>query len=195
MALTVDRICAAGLALLQRDGFDALSLRRIAEALGVQPPALYWHVRDRSALYGLMAEAQLREVLADVDFGLNGAAWLCDFGRALRQSHERHRDSARLAAFVTPTKAMREELIERIVAHLVAGGWPRPQAFLAQSAIQSYTLGWSLFRENAAVTRLMAREVDLGRGFDAGLRALAEGLAPAVAVRRPARLRRPAGAR
>lgn len=183
--LTVDEICAMGRALLERDGFEALSLRRIADALDVQPPALYWHVRDRAELYGLMAESQLREVLAGVGFGKDGADWLVEFGRHLRASHVRHRDSARLSAFVTPTRAMREELIERIVGHLVGGGLARPQAFLAQSAVQSYTLGWSLFRDNAAVHDLMAREVDVERAFDAGLAALASGLAP-VAVRRRA---------
>ena len=54
------------LEILQQDGFDALSLRKIADCLGVQTPALYWYVKNRAELYGLMAEAILLLALSAV---------------------------------------------------------------------------------------------------------------------------------
>lgn len=166
-----------GLAILQEQGFDGLSLRKIAEALGVQTPALYWYVRNRAELYGLMAEALLREVLAEVDFGLHGGAWLIDFGRALRRSHVRRRDSARLIAFVAPTEAMVTELAERIDSHLIAGGMTAPAARLAQSTVNSFTLGWSLFQDNRRLDGVMVSGSDPEQAFHAALTAVAQGLA------------------
>src|ERR671911_97938 len=73
--------------VLDDHGFDQLSLRRIADELGVQTPALYWHIRDREELYGLMAEAMLREALARIPGSLAGRAFLVALGRALHAVH------------------------------------------------------------------------------------------------------------
>jgi len=175
-ALDATAIREVGLAILQQGGFDALSLRKIADCLGVQTPALYWYVKNRAELYGLMAEALLRDVLAEVDFGLVGKDWLVDFGRALRRSHVRRRDSARLIAFVAPTEAMVTELAERIDAHLVSGGMTAPAARLAQSTINSFTLGWSLFQNNRRLDGIMIDGLDPEQAFDIALNAVAEGL-------------------
>lgn len=166
----------AGLAILQERGFDALSLRKIADALGVQTPALYWYVKNREELYGLMAEALLREVLDEVDFALQGGSWLLDFGRALRRSHVRRRDSARLIAFVAPTEAMVTELAESIDAHLIAGGMTAHAARLAQSTINAFTLGWSLFQGNRRMDGIMANGLSAEQAFDVALKAVTQGL-------------------
>src|SRR5438477_12982474 len=98
----------------------------------------------------------LREALGGVGEGLSGRDWLIAFGQALRASHLRRRDSAKLAAFVKPSPGMRTELLEHMVERVMAGGLDRRQAFLAQSAVQSFTLGWSLFQGNAEVSELMS---------------------------------------
>lgn len=38
------------MAMVEEDGIEALSLRRLAERIGVSPPALYHHFRDKQAL-------------------------------------------------------------------------------------------------------------------------------------------------
>jgi TetR/AcrR family tetracycline transcriptional repressor len=176
-ALDLEAISRAGLEILQNEGFDALSLNKIAAALGVQTPALYWHVRDRAELYGLMAETLLREVIDAVDFRLQGREWLIAFGMALRASHLRRRDSARLIAFVTPTRATVRELTNQLNEHLVNGGMAPARARLAQSTIQAFTLGWSLFQSNARVSGLMVGATDPDRAFAQALEAVAHGLA------------------
>ena len=50
MALQREEILEAALALLNEVGLDQFSTRRLAERLGVQQPALYWHFRNKSAL-------------------------------------------------------------------------------------------------------------------------------------------------
>src|SRR6218665_2017877 len=42
--------------------FTDLSMRELAEALGVQPPAIYYHIPSRQALLDLTAESIMRGV-------------------------------------------------------------------------------------------------------------------------------------
>lgn len=51
-------------ALLEAEGPQALTMRRIAEALGIRAPSLYKHVPDKTALEALVVQAGFAE-LAD----------------------------------------------------------------------------------------------------------------------------------
>ncbi len=53
--LTRDWVVDAALAIADQDGIDAVTLRRLAETLGVTPMALYRHIRDKDHLLDLMA--------------------------------------------------------------------------------------------------------------------------------------------
>jgi AcrR family transcriptional regulator len=58
-----DAIVDAALLIVDREGFDALSMRRIAQELGVGTMSLYHHVADRDALIDRMADAVTGEML------------------------------------------------------------------------------------------------------------------------------------
>lgn len=60
--LTRDGIVAAAVALLDSDGADALTMRRLAERLGVTSTALYWHVRTKDDVLDLAVDAVFGEV-------------------------------------------------------------------------------------------------------------------------------------
>lgn len=55
--LTPARIITTAIAIADRDGLDAVSMRTVAAQLDVVPMALYKHVRDKSALLGGMIDA------------------------------------------------------------------------------------------------------------------------------------------
>ncbi len=54
--LTVDAIVDAAIEVADRDGLDGLSMRRIADQLGVGAMSLYRHVADKDTLLQAMAE-------------------------------------------------------------------------------------------------------------------------------------------
>ena len=58
--LTRDEILAAALAIVDAEGFAALSMRRLARELGVEAMSIYHHVRDKRALLGGVVELSLR---------------------------------------------------------------------------------------------------------------------------------------
>ncbi|ACQ82380.1 transcriptional regulator, TetR family [Beutenbergia cavernae DSM 12333] len=54
--LTRGRIVEAAVELLDDAGLDALSMRRLAERLGVVAPSLYWHVRTKDDVLDLAVD-------------------------------------------------------------------------------------------------------------------------------------------
>ncbi len=77
---SLDEIVRAGRAILDADGIEALTMQRVAVAVGVRAPSLYKRVRDRDALVRLIAA----DVLADLGATLTGAARTGDPGADLR---------------------------------------------------------------------------------------------------------------
>jgi TetR/AcrR family tetracycline transcriptional repressor len=166
-------ILYTGLRLLDEVGLEQLSLRRIADELGVQTPALYWHIRDRDELYGLMAEAMLRESLDRIPADLEGADFLLALGRSLHATHRARRDAARLIALAKPRGDLTEALTERVER----GGISR--AAEAVAAVYSFTLGWSLFRANPWIDAAMAKRMHVEHAFERGLAVIAGGFGTA----------------
>lgn len=56
-------MAAAG-KLLNRDGVDAVTMRRVAKAVGVTPMALYRHFADRESLLNVLADSGFEELAA-----------------------------------------------------------------------------------------------------------------------------------
>src|SRR2546426_12319013 len=59
--LSRGRLVAVALDLVQEEGLGALTMRGLADRMGVKAASLYWHVRDRGELVGLLAQAVLGE--------------------------------------------------------------------------------------------------------------------------------------
>ena len=60
--LTREGIVDAALTLVDRAGIDGLTMRALARELGVDPMAVYRHVRDKDALLGEMCDRLLTEL-------------------------------------------------------------------------------------------------------------------------------------
>jgi AcrR family transcriptional regulator len=64
MPSTVQHIATAARRLLDKDGAEAVTMRRVASAVGITPMAIYRHYADRSALLNALADAGFRELAA-----------------------------------------------------------------------------------------------------------------------------------
>src|SRR5690349_3784020 len=65
--LTVPAIVAAAIELADAEGLTAVSMRRVAEAVGVATMTLYSHVTGRDELTDLMIDAAFADLYEDVD--------------------------------------------------------------------------------------------------------------------------------
>jgi len=64
---TRDEIAAAALAIADREGFDAVSMRRLARELGAGTMSLYHYLRTKDDLIALMDDALMGELLVPDD--------------------------------------------------------------------------------------------------------------------------------
>ena len=87
--ITREVVLAAALQIIDRDGADALSMRRLARALGRDPMILYRHAANKAALLDGVAEtvlAQLKVDPADPDWAAQLRAVARSY-RALALAH------------------------------------------------------------------------------------------------------------
>lgn len=95
MVLRKPDIVAAGLGILDAYGLADLTMRRVADELGVQAGALYYHVPNKQSLLSALAD----EILATI----GKASDLGEWAREYRRSLLARRDAAELVA---STRAM-----------------------------------------------------------------------------------------
>ena len=93
---SLDEIVDAARDLLEADGADGLSMRSVADRVGVRAPSLYKRVRSRDDLLRLVAESTVEELGERLDaaaaagVGEDAVSRLSDLARALRAfAHER----------------------------------------------------------------------------------------------------------
>lgn len=85
--LTRQEIVGRGLEIGDREGLEAVSLRRIASELGVTSMALYRHVKDKNDLIAAMLEAAMAEI--DLTTGIvPSAPWPDQIRRLLHNAAE-----------------------------------------------------------------------------------------------------------
>ena len=54
--VTVDKVLATAMRMIENDGVDAFSMRKLAAELGVGTPTVYWHVGNRDELFNRLIE-------------------------------------------------------------------------------------------------------------------------------------------
>lgn len=136
------RMAAAALDLVQEEGLAALSMRPLADRLGVKAASLYWHVRDRKELLELVAAALLGEIhVTGTRAGWRGDALaVC---AALERLTASRRDSARVLLEV-PEALEKSDIHARLTQILAVAGLPRPEAFETATMMLSAVLIASL---------------------------------------------------
>jgi TetR/AcrR family tetracycline transcriptional repressor len=173
VALERSEIVARALDLLDEVGLEGLSTRRLAAALGVKGPSLYWHFRNMGELRSFMAEALLEPVLPAPDAVANDwRAWLAEGARGIRRAALSHRDGARVLAGARPTGESRTLSFPAMVGRLEREGFSAGEARRVLTALSRYALGWAL-GEQAQRRPSESAEAD----FEFGLQAMLQGLA------------------
>ncbi|ADJ45140.1 TetR family transcriptional regulator [Amycolatopsis mediterranei S699] len=173
--MTRERILLAGLALVDEAGLDAVSMRKLARRLGVDPMSLYNHVDGKDALLDGIAEillaaiptpppeADLRGTMSSLAHGFRAA--MLDHPRAAPLVLTR-----RLASMTALAP------VEAVLGPLLAAGFPPERAVHGLRAVLAFLTG------------TLMREVEAAPTFGGSARRLADlsasGL-PAVAAAAP----------
>jgi AcrR family transcriptional regulator len=95
MPLSRERITSAALVLIDAEGLDALSMRKLGAALGVEAMSLYNHVRNKDDLLGAVTDHICAEILQRFDASTAPAP---AGGAAARPAHQPATWQARASA-------------------------------------------------------------------------------------------------
>jgi AcrR family transcriptional regulator len=63
---TADRIARVALAILEKEGPEAVSMRRVAQAVGITPMAIYHHFPNREALLNTITDREFEKLLSHI---------------------------------------------------------------------------------------------------------------------------------
>lgn len=145
MAIDRDRIVDEALLLLNEVGIDKLTTRKLAERLGVQQPALYWHFRNKSALLDAVNSAMLARYHTH-RLPSSGEGWV-DFtfatARSMRKTLLAVRDGARLAAGTRPSTTDFADAELQLTLYVNAG-FTAEEALHISISVARYVVGYVL---------------------------------------------------
>ncbi|WAP53745.1 TetR/AcrR family transcriptional regulator [Streptomyces sp. S465] len=137
------------LELLDSLGLDDLTMRRLADSLGVRAGALYRHFATKRDLLTAMAE----RMLADIPAPRADGDWedrLAGLARAMRTALLAHRDGARVYAGTHSTGAHTLRFSDTVTGVLREAGFADEDAARALMAVANFTVGHTL-EEQAAL--------------------------------------------
>lgn len=142
MKIDRSQIVDTALTILNEVGIDGLSTRLIAQRLGVQQPALYWHFKGKQVLLAAM-NAEMLKRKHTRNTPLAGESWqefLRANARSFRSALLAWRDGARVHAG-TEIDPSHLDAIEAQLECLTAAGFAPERALGLQIAIGRYVVG------------------------------------------------------
>jgi TetR/AcrR family tetracycline transcriptional repressor len=153
--------------LLDRIGLDALTMRRLADELGVRAGAIYWHFKDKQDLEDAMVDEMFGDVLP---LPMRGT-WqeqISELSRRMSAAMLAHRDGALLT-----TRALRPgqnglAVSERMLEILHQAGHGKRATLWAAAVLGYFVVGYA--------TDVQATEAAKARGVVAIARALTKKL-------------------
>jgi AcrR family transcriptional regulator len=122
--ITQEAVVGAALRLLDADGLDALSMRRIAEELGTGAATLYWHVGSKDGLLDLLFDRVIGEIAVPDPKPGRWQQQLKELARTMRTTIAQHRDIVRISIGRIPMGPNALQHSERVLAILRSGGVP-----------------------------------------------------------------------
>jgi AcrR family transcriptional regulator len=147
-SLTREQIVAEALRLLDTEGVDALSMRKLAAGLGVGTTSLYWYVANRDELIELVIDEIYGELELPASVGADDWREAARrLAHSIRSTTLRHPwvvsmlDRLVGATFFGPNLA---KATERMFALFEGAGFELPEAERALNTLNSYVFGVSM---------------------------------------------------
>jgi AcrR family transcriptional regulator len=162
--LTEAEIVGAALRVLQRYGVAGLTMRALADELGVSAMAPYYHVGSRDDLLARVADALMRRVEPPRD---TNEPWEDRLWRYMRSMEDVLSAYPGLSDFLLHRDLTTEgrRYMSRCITIIEAGGFDRAPATQAFTTIYTYMWGRGVFR---SLLRASERPARRGRRRSAG---------------------------
>jgi len=145
VTLSRDQIVDTAIRILDEDGLEALSMRRLAAQLDAGAMSLYWHIRNKDELLDLVVDRVIGEVFGDLGEPQGWRAWMEAFSRSLRRVLLRHRAVAPVVGSRPTFGPNAVHALEDLLGALVADGFDTPSAVLASTTLVNWASAFAVF--------------------------------------------------
>jgi len=142
--LTRERILRAAVELADANGIGALSMRRLAQELGVEAMSLYHHVRNKDDLLDGIVEL----VTDEFELPTPGGDWKAEIRRTAISAYDtllEHPWAAALSLSVKSLSAARMRYMDAILGTFRAAGFSAGMTDHAYHALESHIMGFTLW--------------------------------------------------
>ena len=146
--LTKQRVLERAIALADKDGIEALSMRRLGQALGVEAMSLYKHVGNKGELVAAMVES----VVEQFELPDDEPAWDAAIRRCAIRAHDlliEHPWACRLAIVPSDVRTIggpRIRYMEWLLRRLREAGFSPDLAYSAYHTLDSHIFGFTLWQ-------------------------------------------------
>jgi AcrR family transcriptional regulator len=143
-------VLRAAVAFADERGLEVLSMRKLAEALGVEAMSLYNHVANKDDLLDGMVDT----VVGEIELPSIGENWKAAMRRRAISAHEmllRHPWASMLIVSRINVGPAMLRYMDATIGCLGAAGFSYPMADHAMSALDSHIYGFTLLKANFPV--------------------------------------------
>jgi len=148
--LTRAQVVSEALAAIDADGVDALTMRKLADRLGVYPTAVYWHAGNKAALLAAVCEHVLAELeLPPVHDGTDWQEWIRAMARAARATLHAHPNIVPVMGGQMQVVPSSFPLVESVLTVLRTAGFEGSRLTDAYNTVIGFVFGW-IFGELSA---------------------------------------------
>lgn len=147
--LSRDRVLHAAVEVADQEGIEALTMRRLAEKLGVEAMSLYYHVENKDALLGGVCEvivAEVNEAASEVDAPDPADDWKLAMRARILAARDvmlRHRWAPKVLETRTAMNPQLLHYFHGLLEVFRAGGMSYDLAHHAMHALGSRALGFT----------------------------------------------------
>lgn len=142
MPMSEEDVVRAGLRVVERSSLDRLTVRAVAEELGVTAPAVHYHLRDTDGLVNRVVEAVAARIDVTVD---EGAPWVEQYigmVAAMDEAFLRYPGTGVHALTVTRPSPAAARLTDTALGILERAGFTGEEALELFTATYLMFVGW-----------------------------------------------------
>jgi AcrR family transcriptional regulator len=142
--LSRDRVLEAAIALADAGGIEALSMRKLAQALGVEAMTLYYYVAKKDDILAAIVDLVVREF----ELPSSGADWKRAIRASAVSAHEsllRHPWAASLMLSGAEVSPARLRYMDGLLGALRGAGFSAEMTDHAYHALDSHIMGFTLW--------------------------------------------------
>jgi AcrR family transcriptional regulator len=142
--LSRDRVLEAAIRLADEGGIEAISMRKLGQALGVEAMSLYNHVANKDDILSGIVEI----VESGIELPSPGSDWRQALRRTAMSAHdvfEQHPWAASLTLSADGSRPARWRYMNEVLRCLRAAGFSAETTDLAYHALESHIAGFTLW--------------------------------------------------